>query len=428
MKTNKQSVILIFLGLLPLISFSQTTLNYTIAKWYDNKKAASSLTFDDAISGQFTDAMPIMDVNNIKGTYFLTSQNIVSQLGGWSLVINAIKSGHEIANHSVTHPTLINLSDAAINKEFKDCNDAILANARVKSITMAYPNGSGGDNSVADQKVRDIAKKYFIGARAAGGDYNDYNFFDVEENYFKVRSPMINDGTSAASFASMISNTINVQGWFCPTYHGIVNGWIIVPKVLFEAHVKELVKRKDDLWMSTFVNILRYHRERKLAKLTKVSEDSKAWILSLSDTLSNNMVWNQALTLNIDKPSWTIFGLTQNGKDLSYTTSSNQITFNAVPDGGNIIFGKVPLLATTTADSENNIWSVVPNPIGATINIINLKDGKEYLININSMSGDSSKKVEMIAKNNQIVIPSKDLKKGVYIITIEGKSQKVIIQ
>jgi hypothetical protein len=31
---------------------------------------------------------------------------------------------------------------------------------------MAYPNGSGQDNEAKDLKVRDVLKRYFIGARA----------------------------------------------------------------------------------------------------------------------------------------------------------------------------------------------------------------------------------------------------------------------
>ncbi len=428
MNIYKKSILPAFVILIPFISNAQTILNYTIAKWYDNKKAASSITLDDAIGGQFTDGIPILDANNIKATFFLTSQNVTSQLGGWPVVLKASRGGHEMANHTVTHPSLATLSEAEINKEFKNCNDAISANTRVASITMAYPNGSGGDNTAADQKVRNIAKQYFIGARAVGGDYNEYNYFDTEENYFKVRSPMIDDGTSAESIANMLSNTINAGGWYCPTYHGIENGWIIVPKILFEAHVKEFIKRKEDLWMSTFANVLKYHRERKSAKLTKVSEDAKTWILSLSDTLSNNTAWNQALTLNIDKPNWNVFYISQNGKDLAYTTVGNQIVFSAIPDAGNITIGKEAPLAVSDLDTPQNTWSVVPNPIGETINIMNLIDGKEYQINITSMSGDTAIKQELIAKNNQIKISTKNLKKGIYIINIDGISHKVIIQ
>lgn len=425
---NLKNILHILLIFMPLIGYNQTILNYTIAKWYDNKKAASSLTFDDAIGGQFTEAIPIMDANNIKATFFLTSQNVVSQLGGWPTVLKAAKTGHEIANHTVTHPTLVDFSDDIINKEFKDCNDAIYANTRVKSITMAYPNGSGGGNSVGDQKVRTIAKKYFIGARAVGGDYNEYDYFDVEEKYFKVRSPMISDGTSAEAFAGMINSAINAQGWFCPTYHGIANGWIIVPTVLFDAHVKELIKKKDDLWIATFVNILKYHRERKSAKLTTTSEDSQSWTLSLSDTLSNNMVWNQALTLNINKPNWAIFNITQNGKEIPYTSVGNQLVVNAVPDAGVIVIGKQPVQAVSEINSTSNNWYIAPNPLGETININNLIDGKEYTINISSMTGEMSKAMILVAKNLQIVLPSKGFKKGTYLITIEGKSQKVVIQ
>ncbi|HEX8546792.1 MAG TPA: polysaccharide deacetylase family protein [Cytophagaceae bacterium] len=414
--------------LLPLASFSQTTLNYTIANWFDNKKAATSLTFDDAISGQFTDAIPILDANDFKSTFFLISQSVPGQLGGWAPVVKALRGGHEIANHTVTHPTLAELTNAEVDAEFKGCNDAIFSNVKVKAVTMAYPNGSGGGSTAEDQRVRNIAKKYFIGARAAGGDNNPYSFGDSEENYFLIRSPMINDGTTASDMANMLNNTISSGGWFCPTYHGVVNGWIIVSKELFQAHIDEFVKRKGDLWVSTFGNVLKYHRERKSAKLTKVSEDPKAWVLSLSDTLRDNAVWSQPLTLNLDKPSWPIFYISQNGKDIPYKTVSNKIVFNAVPDGGEIKIGKEAVLAVEDKNETEANWSIIPNPISESINIFNLKEGNQYKIEIVSVNGSFRKTVEETAKNSQIAIVAKEFQKGIYIITINGVSKKIVVQ
>jgi len=418
---------LVFLTLLFSVSvFSQTTLNYTIGKWFDNKKAASSFTFDDALSGQFTDAMPILEANNIKGTFFIITNNVPTQLGGWKLVQQAITNGHEIGNHTVSHPTLGDLTEDEIDGQLKNANDLIMTNTQSKPVTMAYPNGSGGGDTPADQKVRSVVKQYFIGARAVGGLFNEYNFADNEENYFKVKSPMIFEATTADEVGKSLESTIAGGGWYCPTYHGVVNGWIIVPKQLFEAHVKEYAKRSKDLWMTTFSKIVKYHRERKTARLIQISEDSKSWVLSLTDTLSNNSLWNQELTLNLERPSWTIFSISQNGKVIPYIIVGNQVIFSAIPDGGNIVFGKVNTAANNIIEQDKS-WKISQNPVGNTINILNLKEGKDYHINITTISGSVYKTLNLTAKNNQILMPCNDFMKGLYLVNIDGLSQKLIL-
>ncbi|TAH27711.1 MAG: hypothetical protein EAZ07_00515 [Cytophagales bacterium] len=428
MKIKKIIIVQTYLMFLSIVSYAQNPIKYTIAKWLDNKKAAVSITFDDAINGQFTEGLSILDANNIKGTFFITSQNVTSQLGSWSLVLKAYRNKHEIANHTITHASLANLSEVDINKEITSCNDAIYNNIKSNSQTFAYPNGSGGGDSEADIKVRKILKKYFIGARAVGGDFNSYDFFDNEENYFKVRSPMISNGDNSSSIANKLSGAINAGGWFCPTYHGIENGWIIVPKVLFDQHIKEILKRKDDIWVSTFENVIKYHRERKSANLV-ITPNIDNWTLLLNDTLKNDLIWNHPLTIIVDKPNWIIHKIVQNNKELSFTDIGNQVMFNAIPDGGTITFQKFDIASLINdVSSDKSAWLIAPNPANEVMEILNLENEKNYQIKIYSDNSTIVSNLDLIAKNNKIDIPIKDYKKGIYYVSISGIVKKVIIQ
>ncbi|MEJ7588901.1 MAG: polysaccharide deacetylase family protein [Ferruginibacter sp.] len=159
-------VTLLTLGNL-IVNAQSTPLQYEVACWQGNKAAAVSITFDDCMPSQFEHAIPVLDdaSRKIRATFFLTGKSIPANTRS---VIQAYETGHEIANHSFTHPSkMADLAATEIDAELKSCQDAThhLFNKTV-SFTMAYPNGSGQDTAAKDLVVRKILRKYFIGARA----------------------------------------------------------------------------------------------------------------------------------------------------------------------------------------------------------------------------------------------------------------------
>ena len=66
----------LFLFLLLIITISgcapkDETIGQTeITQWQDGKKAAISITYDDATINQFRQALPIMDTLGFKGTFY----------------------------------------------------------------------------------------------------------------------------------------------------------------------------------------------------------------------------------------------------------------------------------------------------------------------------------------------------------------------
>jgi beta-glucosidase len=70
-------------------------------EWPDGKKVALSLTFDDARLSQIDNGIPIFDEYGVKATFYVSPDAVPERLEGWK---QAIESGHEIGNHSMTHP------------------------------------------------------------------------------------------------------------------------------------------------------------------------------------------------------------------------------------------------------------------------------------------------------------------------------------
>ena len=110
-----------------------------------------------------------------------------------------------------------------------------------------------------------------------------------------------------------------------------------MPKNIFETHLNELEKRKDILWIAPFADVLKYHKERNCAKLITVSENKHSWLLQLTDTLSNDNVWNIPLTINLKTWGKKIKNIQQAGKNISFTVSADEIIFNALPGKDKII-------------------------------------------------------------------------------------------
>lgn len=327
-------------SLLPMMAAAQTQqkLNYTIAQWYGNKKAAVSLTFDDGIPGQYAVAVPLLDKYGFKGTFFMSVSIVNAQHISWQLIRNAALEGHEIANHALTHPHFIKIALDTIAMECAEANkqmDALIPSQRM--ITHAYPFGEGGANTDKDKAIRKTVAPYFIGARATQNKpyaYNTYDFAKTNDDYYNVNSKMIADSASMANFGKYLDETIAVGGWFCPTYHGIEDGWIITPGKVFAQHLMELEKRKDSVWIAPFKNVIQYHKERNSATLKLIEKKAWSWKLSLTDTLSNRRNYNQPLTINLRTNRLFAKSIVQNKKQVPFKQKGDIIIFDAIPGGG----------------------------------------------------------------------------------------------
>jgi peptidoglycan-N-acetylglucosamine deacetylase len=82
-----------------------------------------AMTFDDGPSAENTPRLlEMLKQRNIKATFFLIGQNVASNP---DLVRRILAEGHEIGNHSWTHPQLSRLSDQKVTAEITKTQDAI---------------------------------------------------------------------------------------------------------------------------------------------------------------------------------------------------------------------------------------------------------------------------------------------------------------
>src|SRR5216110_820747 len=99
-----------------------------------------ALTFDDGPNATLTPKLlDLLAARHLKATFFVVGQNAADHP---DILKRAVREGHEIANHSWSHPNLGKMSDDAVRRELQKTEDAIVAAIGKKPTFMRPPYGS----------------------------------------------------------------------------------------------------------------------------------------------------------------------------------------------------------------------------------------------------------------------------------------------
>jgi peptidoglycan/xylan/chitin deacetylase (PgdA/CDA1 family) len=142
-------------------------------RWPDGKRAALSLTFDDARVSQIDRGIPFLNKLGVKGTFYLTPSRVPQRLEGWK---GAMAAGHELAHHSDSHPCTGNyrfsrgnaLEDYTLERMAADLDAAtqkLEGMLGVRPVSFAYPCGQKfvGRGEQAASYIPLIAKRFRSG-------------------------------------------------------------------------------------------------------------------------------------------------------------------------------------------------------------------------------------------------------------------------
>jgi peptidoglycan-N-acetylglucosamine deacetylase len=99
-----------------------------------------AMTFDDGPSPETTPRLlDLLKQRNIKATFFLIGQNAAENP---DLVRRILAEGHEIGNHSWTHPQFSKLSDDRVNDEITKTQDTIKSETGFTPTLLRPPYGA----------------------------------------------------------------------------------------------------------------------------------------------------------------------------------------------------------------------------------------------------------------------------------------------
>ena len=99
-----------------------------------------ALTFDDGPNATLTPKLlDLLAARRLKATFFVVGQNAADHP---EILKRAVREGHEIANHSWSHPNLGKMSDDAVRRELQKTDDAIAAAIGKRPTLLRPPYGS----------------------------------------------------------------------------------------------------------------------------------------------------------------------------------------------------------------------------------------------------------------------------------------------
>lgn len=129
-----------------------------------------TLDFDDTLATQYTVARPILNAAGIKASFYaVTDPNVGIESDGymtWAQVLQLKADGHEIGDHTQTHPDLGTLTAAQQQAEIVGAKNDLIAHG-ITPTTFVYPFGVY--NAGIQQIVQNAG---FTSARSVGDGFN----------------------------------------------------------------------------------------------------------------------------------------------------------------------------------------------------------------------------------------------------------------
>lgn len=321
---------------------------YEVGTWPGFRQAAISYTFDDGCSNQSAIALPMFNQFGFKMTLF----TVTSWSPNWTFLQTAAAQGHEVASHTVTHPSLSGMALADQTIELKDSKDAIESHIPDrKCLTLAYPYCVPSSLALTTQ--------YYIAARHCQGSIEP----STPKDFYQISSIICGSAgsvTTAGDFSVRFQSTANSNGWCVFLIHGIDNdgGYSPLSSVELRASLAYLIARTGTFWVATFADSVRYIRERNAVSVQESSNRGTSMTLRVTDTL-DDAIYNLPVTLRRPlPPGWPAASVSQNGRTVAAAVVTvNSLTytvFDAVPDAGDVILSKCPAApAGLTATAGN---------------------------------------------------------------------------
>lgn len=240
----------------------------TAEKPWNNKEAAIVLTYDDALFVHLYNAIPALDSQGFKGTFYLCDNigQMHEQMSGWKA---AAANGHELGNHTTYHPCaggkgrewvkpeydLNRYTVRRINEEIRSMNTLLFAiDGKVKR-TFAFP--------CSDKKIVDTPyindEKIFVASRAVRGEIPTID----QVNLIDVPAYGIN-GNSTEELIQLVQQAIEKKGLLVFLFHGVGGEHSL--DVSLEAHSKLLkfIKQQEDkIWVAPMIHVAEYVNQKQ---------------------------------------------------------------------------------------------------------------------------------------------------------------------
>ena len=260
-------------------SFSLSSQSNNSFKWPDGKKAAISLSFDDARRSHPQTGRDLFRRIGGKATFYVNPPAMLYDTSGWK---DLVADGHEIGNHTVNHPcsgnflwsrdkSLESYSLATMEQELLEANQQIYAMLGVHAVSFAYTCGNSFVGRGVNRKsyVPLVAEHFKSGRGWLDEPPNDPLFSDMAmlqgnemdgKDFEKHIKPMIDAAIENGSYLLLAGHEIGT------------GGEQTVKIEMLEKLMAYLNKPDCKIWLGTVGEVAEYISKER----TKINTDLRA--------------------------------------------------------------------------------------------------------------------------------------------------------
>lgn len=237
--------------------------------WPGGKRAALSLSFDDARASQVDVGLGLFGRYEARVTFYVVPSNVEPRLEGWKRLA---AQGHEIANHSVDHPCTGNFgwsrssaleayTLAQMRDELTEANRRIEALLGVRPETFAYPCGQSfvGRGQGVQSYVPLVAELFLAGRGWKDETPNDPGFVDLAQV-----TALEMDGLDFDALEPLLEEAVAQGQWVVLAGHEIGPPGAQTTRV---AMLERLLAYAEDpahgIWIAPVGTVARYIRRQR---------------------------------------------------------------------------------------------------------------------------------------------------------------------
>jgi hypothetical protein len=261
----------------------------------------------------YTIVAPELEQRGFRGTFWMvgswmpTDPQADTTHFTWAEAKEMSDRGHEMSNHTWSHPYLTMLSDEELLNEIKKNDEAILANIGKPSTTFCFPYNA------FNEKVIDAAMEGRIGARLKefwlGGQHSPKEYLQKQ----------VEDALASCSWIAGMTHGIN-YGYDCYT-----------DPTEFTAFTNYLKSLESRIWVGTFRDVAAYTAVAKDVTLTVEPADKGVTVTPA--TSLDKTLYETPLTMTVNTDGKKIKA-EQDGNPLEITYSGDNAYLTFCPFGG----------------------------------------------------------------------------------------------
>ncbi|MFN8258829.1 MAG: polysaccharide deacetylase family protein [Bacteroidales bacterium] len=274
----------------------EETIDFRIANWKNNKKAALTLQFDDCTPGQATLGLPAVIKRKLTGTWFINpgKDEYKQYKNYWENM--APEGGQELANHTMTHTGAKNYQETVY--EVGEASKIIWKIRKQKENGSLIAFNRGGGTSWDEDDLKKVLNDYHNIDRLANGGV-------------KVDTKTILPGSSSDEIYETVPKIIESGLWGRLQFHGISaasgnppkdygNGAVYIKE--FEDFLDKLSMDTSQLWIAGYIQIYKYLLEKKNSRVEFVIKDKKSISLYVKTSL-DQIYFDEPLTVLANLPT-----------------------------------------------------------------------------------------------------------------------------